>query len=105
MWSPFKAKAQLLSPSSLTKEENENKDNIMKIKEVYIKTNDKLKHLINTVLIHYPTLTGEERLQLEKQYESELISYNTLNTLTGNTSFKLIAFFEIIEICATVSGT
>jgi hypothetical protein len=28
-----------------------------------------------------------------------------IHEVTGNTSFKLIAFFEIIEICATVNGT
>ena len=38
--------------------------------------------MIYTVLIHYPILKGEERLQLEEQYESELISYSTLNILS-----------------------
>jgi hypothetical protein len=78
MWSPFKASSQLKSPISSSIKDNKD----INITEVYIKTNDKLKHLIYTVLIHYPILKGEERLQLEEQYESELISYSTLNILS-----------------------
>ena len=75
MWSPFH------SPSSLSSKDVSSSSKPI-ISTVYVNNNEKLKGLINTVLIHLPTLTSDEKLLLEKEHESELVSYQTISILS-----------------------
>ena len=76
MWSPFQSLSSSPSSSSSTSS--------LKpiVSSVYVNNNEKLKGLINTVLIHLPTLSSDEKLLLEKEHDSELISYQTISILS-----------------------
>ena len=80
MWSPFKS--PISSSSSSSPISSSSSSSSSSSIGVYIQNNEKLKNLINTVLIHLPTLTLNEKIKLEEEYESELISYQTLSILS-----------------------